>query len=363
MAQIVTVKNSKTNEIQYPKTVKSALLNDDGTPLDPLTQTNIINNLTTGGATKVLSAEQGKVLNSAIEQLQTDIGNIDVNGGDADTLDGKHASDFLASIKGNGVLANDLGVATELRWKNYGQGHTIFDGSAGLSPNGVTVPKDNAQQQWNASYPILMGWNGANTYGVKVDTSRTSDLVKGRDLCTEVDGLKSSVVNGKQAVVNAINGSLGYASGLTTSHTHDDYAWWIQNKVLTSSEKLKKLYNQITSCTTVLSMSYTALPYTSISGSSWYRTLEPGLYFMQDMSWRSSSGYPIKLIAPTVTVYIDESNSTTITDLPVICKGLTDKVTHTYRLILITETTQLRGYDPNSTRIYDAEKVWYKLNI
>src|SRR5574343_536256 len=42
---------------------------------------------------------------------------------------------------------------------------------------------------------------------------------------------KSTETNGKKAVVNAINGSLGYASGLTTNHAFSDYAWWIQNKV------------------------------------------------------------------------------------------------------------------------------------
>lgn len=68
MAQIVTAKNGQTNGIEYPRTVKSALLNDDGTPLNPLTQTNIINDLTTGGETNVLSAQQGVALNSAIGQ-------------------------------------------------------------------------------------------------------------------------------------------------------------------------------------------------------------------------------------------------------------------------------------------------------
>ena len=72
MAQIVTVKNGQTDEIEYPRTVKSALLNDDGTFLNPLTPTNIINDLTTGGETNVLSAEQGIVLNSAIRQIMND---------------------------------------------------------------------------------------------------------------------------------------------------------------------------------------------------------------------------------------------------------------------------------------------------
>lgn len=79
MAQIVTTKNGTTNEIQYPRTVKSALLNDDGTPLNPLTQANIVNDLTTGGVANVLSAEQGKVLGASVSQLQSSISNIDVS--------------------------------------------------------------------------------------------------------------------------------------------------------------------------------------------------------------------------------------------------------------------------------------------
>jgi hypothetical protein len=42
-------------------------------------KTSIVNNLTTGGETSVLSAQQGVELNSAIGQLQTDISNIDVS--------------------------------------------------------------------------------------------------------------------------------------------------------------------------------------------------------------------------------------------------------------------------------------------
>ena len=45
-------------------------------------------------------------------------------------------------------------------------------------------------------------------------------------------GLKQSVVNGKQEVVNAINGIVG-TSGLTTENPHEDYAWWITNRVAT----------------------------------------------------------------------------------------------------------------------------------
>ncbi len=66
-------------------------------------------------------------------------------------------------------------VAEQLSWKNYGNGHTIFDASQGTSPDGGAVDNSNAQIAWSPSYPTLMGWNGANTYGVRVDAARTAD--------------------------------------------------------------------------------------------------------------------------------------------------------------------------------------------
>ncbi len=66
-----------------------------------------------------------------------------------------------------------------LGWKNYGNSHVIFDASNGTSPNGVGVNNTNSQVAWTATYPTLMGWNGANTYGVRVDSARTSDQLGG----------------------------------------------------------------------------------------------------------------------------------------------------------------------------------------
>jgi hypothetical protein len=66
-------------------------------------------------------------------------------------------------------------VAGQLAWKNYSNNHTIFDASASTSPDGTAVNNTNAQAAWTGTYPTLMGWNGANTYGVRVDSSRVSD--------------------------------------------------------------------------------------------------------------------------------------------------------------------------------------------
>ncbi|MDD2341434.1 MAG: hypothetical protein PHV54_00910 [Tolumonas sp.] len=62
-----------------------------------------------------------------------------------------------------------------LRWKNCGTGHTIFDASKGLSPTNAAISNINAQVPWGATFPTLMGWNGEQTYGVRVDSARQSD--------------------------------------------------------------------------------------------------------------------------------------------------------------------------------------------
>jgi len=77
---------------------------------------------------------------------------------------------------GTGVLGNVVGM---LAWKNYSNSHVIFDASAGTSPSGTAVNQTNSTAAWTAQYPTLMGWNGANTYGVRVDSARISDSTSG----------------------------------------------------------------------------------------------------------------------------------------------------------------------------------------
>ena len=68
----------------------------------------------------------------------------------------------------NAATTYDYPVAQVLRWKNYGQSHVIFDASNGTAPNGAAIDNTTAQIDWAATYPTLMGWNGSNTYGVRV---------------------------------------------------------------------------------------------------------------------------------------------------------------------------------------------------
>ena len=73
---------------------------------------------------------------------------------------------------GTGVIGNVVGM---LAWKNYNNGHVIFDASAGTSPSGGAVNNTNSAVAWSSTYPTLMGWNGSSTYGVRVDSARVAD--------------------------------------------------------------------------------------------------------------------------------------------------------------------------------------------
>ena len=76
----------------------------------------------------------------------------------------------------NGTLTAVVG---QLAWKNYSNGHTIFDASHSTSPDGGTVNNTNAASAWVPTYPALMGWNGTSTFGVRVDSARLADNVTG----------------------------------------------------------------------------------------------------------------------------------------------------------------------------------------
>ena len=72
----------------------------------------------------------------------------------------------------SGVIGNVVGM---LSWKNYGNGHVIFDASNGTAPNGAAVNNTNSASPWSPSFPTLMGWNGGTTFGVRVDSARVAD--------------------------------------------------------------------------------------------------------------------------------------------------------------------------------------------
>ena len=143
----------------------------------------------------------------------------------ADLLDGNHASAFATAghthdyvpernrsdWNDSTVIGNVIG---QIAWKNYGNGHTIFDASNGTSPDGGAINNTNPAVNWSGTYPTLMGWNGSSTYGVRVDVCRYADSAGN-------GGVTS--VNGQTGAVN-ISGGATITDDTTTNATR--YIVW-----------------------------------------------------------------------------------------------------------------------------------------
>ena len=127
--------------------------------------------------------------------------NISGNAGTATTF-----STTRTNYKG----VTDGAVAGQLMWKNYGNLHTLFDASAATSPSGGAISRHTPDypvgvadggNSWGVNIN-LMGWNGSNTYGVKVDWSRYSESA----------GLATQVVTIQDSAPSAANGKLWWES-------------------------------------------------------------------------------------------------------------------------------------------------------
>jgi hypothetical protein len=117
-------------------------------------------------------------------------------------------------------------VLSEMTWNNYGNGHTIFDISSGTTPWGTSKSNVDAEQPWSPSYPTLVGGNGSETYGVRVDSARNADNLGGIPagnyatqtwVNTNFIPKSHPVYNITQANINSWNASAG-----GSSHTHSN---------------------------------------------------------------------------------------------------------------------------------------------
>jgi hypothetical protein len=116
-------------------------------------------------------------------------------------------------------------VLREMTWNNYGNGHTLFDISSGTTPWGASKSNVDAEQKWTPSYPTLVGGNGSETYGVRVDSARNADNLGGVPagnyatqtwVNTNFIPTSHPVYNITQANINSWNAGTGGGS----SHTH-----------------------------------------------------------------------------------------------------------------------------------------------
>jgi hypothetical protein len=102
----------------------------------------------------------------------------------------------------NGTISATVG---QLAWKNFGNNHTIFDASQGTTPSGTSCDRANTDVGWSSTLPTLMGWNGINTHGVRVDSAKLADTVSnGAITAAKLNGAQggSAPVCGIRAFVN-----------------------------------------------------------------------------------------------------------------------------------------------------------------
>lgn len=100
---------------------------------------------------------------------------ISVSGASTSCSGNSATATTLIGDQSNWASYRTSAVANMLGWKNYSNGHVIFDASNSTSPTGSAVNNTNAAVAWSATYPTLMGWNGSSTYGVRVDSCRVAD--------------------------------------------------------------------------------------------------------------------------------------------------------------------------------------------
>ena len=147
----------------------------------PLDINPLGNSVTINGATPITSSNIGS--QSVNYASSASSATNATNAGNADTVDSWHRDDLRAwgNLTGKPIglvnmpdTGNAASSAWSLAWKNYGN-HMIVDMSNSTAPNGTSHSNTNPEVNWTGSYPTLMGWNGSNTYGVRVDVSRYAD--------------------------------------------------------------------------------------------------------------------------------------------------------------------------------------------
>lgn len=156
----------------------------------------------------------------------------------------------LIGDQSNWVNYRSSSVANMLGWRNYGNNHVIFDASNGLSPNGAAINNANSAQVWGATYPTLMGWNGSTTYGLRVDSARTSDITAQRNftnLTITEAGVTCSLfltANGwgtrRLYAENGLLGFLSHAGGWTLYSTNTGDLVATGNVTAYSDKRLKE---------------------------------------------------------------------------------------------------------------------------
>ena len=228
-------------------------------PISTATQTVLNNKVdkvtSTDNAIARFDGTTGKLQNSGVT--------IDDGGLITGSLNGNASTATKFSTDRTNYITNsDSAVAGELKWSAYGNNHTIIDASSGISPTGQAIPNTNTLFPWHQSYPVLVGYNGVNTYGVKVDTARYAETAKELLQVATFPTANNQDFNTLMAggVYNIIFGN--YAGTLNAPPTGDAYGtMFVENGV-----------------------NFTTQKYSALEGREFHRTLHDGVW----RPWKAS---------------------------------------------------------------------------
>jgi hypothetical protein len=192
-------------------------------------------------------------------------------------------------------------TVTELGWKNYGNGHTIFDISNGQAPWGVNKSNKDAEIAWSESYPTLVGGNGYQTYGVRVDSARNADHL-------------GNVTAGSYVMQTSLNAQLnGYATlngvqTFTNTNTFDQSPIIPNGTLGTHAVNLNQLNGKANALENATGIGFSSGNYPSADGSQY-----PYMYF--------NNGGTQDYIALATQVYTRENFLNTPNGTSVIISG------------------------------------------
>jgi hypothetical protein len=134
-------------------------------------------------------------------------------------------ADTLSANRSNWVEKNvNDAVVGQLSWRKYGDGYTIFDASAGFAPDGTAINASDSVGSWAATYPVLMGWDGSLTYGVRVDSAKLADAVANQKNSATITATSANTANTIVLRDASGNFSAGTMTATATQATFADLA-------------------------------------------------------------------------------------------------------------------------------------------
>lgn len=144
----------------------------------------------------------------------------------------------------NTLLEAILPVAKSLNWTYGVHDYLIADGSSGKGPRDETIEDTtNAANKWQEGFPVLFGYKGGETVGVRVDSARNADsvgdAVAGDATNSEANRVVQTDDGGVIAGTHATHSGKAIVEGLTAVSKQSKLYWDHRIVAVNSSGKIE----------------------------------------------------------------------------------------------------------------------------